>query len=184
MLMESKFCMKITRLQNMKIKSTMLCSLVIFTKKNWSHQCQEALSTRNNNVLQWCRHDQDFETYQNREALVTIWFHIFFSKACFSSWSLLFKINACRQQLVHTWFLKIDSVRTSVCVCACVCVCVCVCVLCVCYVCVCLCVCATPRLFITGSMICHDMDSIRLLNKFYRCYMALVHIIDTNPLRS
>ena len=49
----------------------MFCSLIIFIRyqKSWSYQHQEALSTWNSNVLQWDHHDQDFQTYQNQEAL-------------------------------------------------------------------------------------------------------------------
>ena len=55
---------------------------------------------------------------------------------------------------VHlTWFLKIVSVRMSVCVCVCVCVCV--------FVCVCL----PPRLLITNGMIWHDMNPIQLVKQ-------------------
>ena len=49
--------------------------------------------------------------------------------------------------------------------CACVCVCVCVCV------------CPPPRLLITSGVMWHDVDPLRLLNKFYSCYMATVVII-------
>ena len=41
------------------------CGVVILS----SHQHQEALSTWNNNALQWGHHDQNFQTYQNQEAL-------------------------------------------------------------------------------------------------------------------
>ena len=47
-------------------------------QKFWSHQHQEALSTWNNNVLQWVHHDQNFQTYQNQEALaVHLFSHLF-----------------------------------------------------------------------------------------------------------
>ena len=76
------------------------------------------------------------------------------------------------------WFLKIDRVRIvglRVRVCACVCL--------------------HPRLLITSGVIWHDMNLIRLVNKFYSCYMAtvvvslmgvalaLIRVVDTDPLR-
>ena len=68
-----------------------------------------------------------------------------------------------------------------VCVCLYLCVSVCVSVpvsvfVCVC-VCVCMCVCPPPRLLITSNVMWHDMDPIRLLNKFYNCYMATIVVI-------
>ena len=77
----------------------------------------------------------------------------------------------------HAWFLKIVSVRTSVCMCAC------------------MCVCPPPRLLITGGVMWRDMDPKRLAIKFYSCYvatvviivhgcaLALVGAVDTNPIR-
>ena len=79
-----------------------------------------------------------------------------------------------------TWFLKIDPVQIvgmRVCVCVCVCV------------------CPRLRLLITSGVIWRDMNLIRLVNKFYCCYMAtvvislmgvalaLICVIDTDPLR-
>ena len=69
----------------------------------------------------------------------------------------------CRPACV--WFLKIVSVRTSVCVCVCQCVCVFVCV------------CPPLRLLITNGTMWHDMDTYDWLNKFYSCYMATEVII-------
>ena len=42
---------------------------------------------------------------------------------------------------------------------------------------VCLCVCPPPRLLITSGVMWRDMDPIRLVNKFYSCYMAIVVVI-------
>ena len=39
------------------------------------------------------------------------------------------------------------------------------------------CVCLYPRLLITSGVMWHDMDLIRLVNKFYSCYMPTVVII-------
>ena len=61
-------------------------------------------------------------------------------------------------RLTRAWFLKIVSVRTSVCV----------------FVRVCDCVCPPLRLLITSGMIWTLYD---WLNKFYGCYMATVAII-------
>ena len=62
----------------------------------------------------------------------------------------------------HAWFLKIDSVRTSVCVRVCVCV------------------CPPPGLLITSGMILTLYD---WLTKFYSCYMAtVVGIVDGHGL--
>ena len=63
---------------------------------------------------------------------------------------------SCILNQARTWFLKIVSVRTSVCVCVCVCV------------------CSPPRLLITSDMIWIPYD---WLNKFYNCYMATVVVI-------
>ena len=70
------------------------------------------------------------------------------------------------RRLSHTWFLKIGPVqiigmRVRVCVCVCVCV----------------CTRARLRLLITSGMMWRDMNLIRLVNKFYSCYIATVAII-------
>ena len=38
----------------------------------------------------------------------------------------------------------------------------------------CLCVCSPQRLLITSGVMWHDIDPIRLVNKFYSCYMGIV----------
>ena len=60
--------------------------------------------------------------------------------------------------------------------------------------CVCLCECLLLKLLITSGMMWRDVDVIRLLNKFYSCYMAtvvvivnerglgIVCVVDTNPI--
>ena len=45
------------------------------------------------------------------------------------------------------------------------------------FMCVCVPVCPSPRLLITSGVIWHDMNLIRLVNKFYSCYMATVVVI-------
>ena len=47
---------------------------------------------------------------------------------------------------------------------------------CVC-VCLCVCVCPRPRLLITSGVIWRDMNLIRLVKKFYSCYMATIVVI-------
>ena len=91
MLMESKFVIKMTRLQNIKIKRTIFCDLVIFLKKFdpinirrlWAPEitvvCSEVIMTKPLKPM-----------YQNQEALATHLISFVFSKACFSSWPLLF----------------------------------------------------------------------------------------------
>ena len=44
-------------------------------------------------------------------------------------------------------------------------------------VCVCVCVCPPPRLLITSGVMWCDIDSRRLVKKFYSCYMAIVVVI-------
>ena len=78
MLMGSKFLIKMTRPQN--INSVLRPGHLY--QKFWSHQHQEALSTWNNNVLQWVHHDQTFKPIKTTRHWPPIWFHIFFSKAC------------------------------------------------------------------------------------------------------
>ena len=81
-----------------------------------------------------------------------------------------------------TWFLKIDPVPiVGMCVRVCVCMRVCVC--------------PRPRLLITSGVMCHDVNLIRLVNKFYSCYMAtiavtlmgvalaLISVMETNQIR-
>ena len=65
--------------------------------------------------------------------------------------------------LVRTLFLKIISVRMSVCVCLCVCV-------------------SAPRLLITRGVMWHDMDPMQLVKQvlqllYGNCYMATVVVI-------
>ena len=60
-------------------------------------------------------------------------------------------------------FLKLILCGSSVCMFVCVCVCVCVC--------------PGLRLLITSGVICYDMNLIRLVNKFYSCYMVTVVVI-------
>ena len=43
--------------------------------------------------------------------------------------------------------------------------------------CVCFCVYPPPRLLIISGMIWHEMDLYDWLNKFYRCYIAVIVII-------
>ena len=81
MLMGSKFLIKITRPQNTVFYLNVLRPSY-FYQKFWSHQHQEALSTWNNNVLQWVHHDQIFKPIKTRSHWPPIWFPIFFSKAC------------------------------------------------------------------------------------------------------
>ena len=56
-----------------------------------------------------------------------------------------------RYNICSAWFLKVVSVQMSVCVCVCV---------------------PIPRLLITSGVMWHFMDPMRLVNKFYSCYMA------------
>ena len=50
------------------------------------------------------------------------------------------------------------------------------------FMCVCMCV-SAPMLLITSGMIWHDMNHIRLVNKFYSCYYAnVVDIINGHGL--
>ena len=82
MLMGLKFLIKMIRPQNIKIKNSVLQPGHPY-QKLWSHQHQEALSTWNNNVLQWSHHDQKtFKPIKTRRHRPPIWFHIFLSKAC------------------------------------------------------------------------------------------------------
>ena len=67
LLMGSKPLIKITRLQNIKMKNNVLC-LVIFIQNFWSHLHQETLNTQNNNVLQWGHDDL---ILSKQEALAT-----------------------------------------------------------------------------------------------------------------
>ena len=51
------------------------------------------------------------------------------------------------------------------------------------FVCVFACVCVSAmRLLITSCMMWHDMDPMRLVKQVLQL-LALVHVIDTNPLR-
>ena len=92
MLMGSKFLIKMTRPQN-TVFILMFCELVIFIKnfnpinirKPWAHEittfCSEFIMTK------------AFKPIKTRRHWPLIWFHIFFSKACFGSWLPPF----------HTW---------------------------------------------------------------------------------
>ena len=88
MLMGSKL-IKMTRPQNIKIKNSVLQPGHLY-QKFWSHQHQEPLSTWNNNVSQWVHHDQNFQAYQNQEALAAHLISHLFQQSLFSSWLPLF----------------------------------------------------------------------------------------------
>ena len=93
MLIGSKFIMKMT-MQALKHCSfiSIFCGLVIFIKNfdpinirmSWAPEitmfCSEFIMTK---------------TIKTRRHWLSIWFHIFFSKTCFGSWSLLFLHLGC-----------------------------------------------------------------------------------------
>ena len=86
----SKFLIKMARLQNIFYLNALRPGHLY--QNFWSHQHQEALSTWNNNVLQWGHHDQTFKSIKSRRPwrpLLPIWFHIFFNNS-FSIWLLFF----------------------------------------------------------------------------------------------
>ena len=125
-----------------------------------THQHQEALSTWNNNVLQWVHHDQNFQAYQNQEALAAHLISHLFQQGLFSSWPPLFKPGAPAAGRCAPGFLKLFLCGRLY---ACVCVFVCVC--------------PPPRLLITSGVMWHDMDLIRLVKQVLQLYMATVVVI-------
>ena len=87
MLMRSKFLIKMTRPQNIKMKE----QCFVTWSSLWSPQHQETLSTQNNKVLHWCHDYQKiFNPIKGRRPWPLILISYLFQQGLFNSWLLLF----------------------------------------------------------------------------------------------
>ena len=115
MLMGSKVLIKMTRPQNIKIKNSVLWPDHLYQKydpinirRPWAPEitmfCSEFIMTKT------------FKSIKTRRHWPPIWFHIFFSKVCFSSWPPLFTPGVYSIRL-HFFFdplgLGLDSSMTG-----------------------------------------------------------------------
>ena len=107
MLIESKFLIKMIRLKNIKIK---IQCFVACRSSYQSYQHQEALSTWNNNILEWSYHDKSLNLSKTRGLGCPFWFHIFFSKALCTPWVFWLRFRLffknCTKVNVTSWLIR------------------------------------------------------------------------------